>query len=316
VRTALGSIRWLIALVISSVIASLASAGPARRLAGSAAAVKIAAMAPADDARRAVVIGPSGEVYEPDGKGAWIHRLPSWTADPVVAAGRAGASVVAFSDGVVYRLADNGWSALRIAQRGKAIMSPGRRALAAVGRQLFTLDPLTRGEPGKLALASSNITAIGAGPKAVVIATETGVFKLDGGKLAALPAAPKRPRLVSDRWAIVDRGAVDLTTNRITGWPGGLTIGIAATTADGSLVAIGAGAAGLELVTLRGGKLARDPLGLSGTAVGIVVDRGGRAVVALSDGRIALRDPHGWTTTEVSDETPAEHPGAPPAASP
>jgi len=273
-------------------------------------------MAPADDARRSVAIGPSGEVYEPDGKGAWVHRLPGWTADPVVAAGRAGASVLAYGDGVVYRLAANGWSALRLVQRGKAIMNPGRRSLAAVGRQLFALDPLTLGEPGKLAVAPSSIVAIGAGAKAVVIATETGVFRLDGGKLTALPAAPRRPRLVSDRWAIVDRGAVDLTTNKLTAWPGGLAIGVAATTADDALVAIGAGRAGLELVTLRAGKLARDPLGLSGTAVGVVVDRAGRAAVALSDGRIAVRDPSGWTTTEVTDEVPAEHPGSPPAASP
>jgi len=314
VRLRLGSALWWIALAIS-IITNRVWAGPARRATTGAATARLAALAPADDARRAIAIGPSGEVYEPDGKGAWVHRLPSWTASPVVAAGRAGNTVVVFGDGAVYRLAANGWSAIRLTQRGRSIMSPGRRSLAAVGRQLFALDPLTRGEPAKLALASSTILAIGAGAKTVVLATETGMFRLDGGKLTALPAAPRRPRLVSDRWAIVDRGAVDLTTNKLTAWPGGLTIGVAATT-DDALVAIGAGHAGLELVTLRAGKLARDPLGLAGTAVGLVVDRAGRAVVALADGRIALREPGGWTATEVSDDTPAEHPGAPPATSP
>jgi hypothetical protein len=81
-------------------------------------------------------------------------------------------------------------------------------------------------------------------------------------------------------------------------------------------VAVATGPGGLELVTLAAGKLARDPLGTTGTAVGVVVDRAGRAVVALSDGRIALRDKAGWTTTQVTDEPPADHPGPAPATSP
>jgi hypothetical protein len=95
-------------------------------------------------------------------------------------------------------------------------------------------------------------------------------------------------------------------------WPGDLAIGVAATAPDDALVAIGASRAGLELVTLRSGKLARDPLGVAGTAVGVVVDRAGRAVVALSDGRIALRD-KGWTTTQLQDEPAPDRPGAAPA---
>lgn len=277
---------------------------------------RVAALAPAGDARKAVAIGAGGEVYEPDGKGAWVHRLQSSTADAVVAAGRTGSgTIVALGGGVVYRLAPNGWSAIRLVQHGKAILGTGVRSLAAVGRQLFALDQLTGGEPTKLALAPANIAAIGAGAKAIVLATEAGVFKLEGAKLVALPAAPKRMRIVSDRWAIVDRGAVDLTSAALTDWPSGLTIGVAAATPDDTLVAIGASHAGLELVTLRGGKLARDPLGITGTAVGVAVDRAGRAVVALSDGRIALRSKTGWTTTQVTDEPPAEHPGPAPATS-
>jgi len=281
----------------------------------SATTIRVAAIAPADDARKAVVLGVGGEVYEPDGKGAWVHKLQSSTADALVAAGRAGDAVVALGEGVVYRLATNGWSAIRLVQHGKAIMGAGARSLAAVGRQLFALDQLTGGEPTRLALAPANIVAIGAGAKAIVIATEAGVWRVQGAKLVALPASPKRLRIVSDRWAIADRGAVDLTTGKLTGWPSGLTIGVAAGTPDDALVAIGASRAGLELVTLRGGKLQRDPLEITGTAVGVVVDRAGRAVVALSDGRVLLRGKAGWTTTQVTDAAPAEHPGAPPASS-
>lgn len=280
-----------------------------------AGAIRVAALVPSDDARKAIVIGVTGEVYEPDGKGAWLHRLPCSTAHAVIAAGRAGGAVVALGDGVVYRLAANGWSAIRLVQRGKAIMSAGMRSLAAVGRQLFALDALARGEPTKLAVAPANIVGIGAGPRGIVVATKAGVFKLERSRLVALRAVPSRLRIVSDRWALVDRGALDLASAKVTAWPRDLAIGVAAGAPDDALVAIGASGAGLELVTLRGSKLARDPIGVAGTAVGVALDRAGRAVVALSDGRIALRDRTGWTTTQVRSEPTAEHPGAAPATS-
>jgi hypothetical protein len=334
VRHAVRAVLSGLALVLAAAVARPAHAVPAAGAATATAAnsaagttpdttpgttpIRVAAIAPAEDARQAVVIGAGGEVYEPDGKGAWVHKLQSSTADALVAAGRAGGSggsIVALGEGVVYKLAANGWSAIRLVQHGKAILGAGGRSLAAVGRQLFALDQLTGGEPTKLALAPANILAIGASAKAIVLATATGVWRLEGAKLVALKAVPRGLRIVSDRWAISDRGAVDLTTARLTGWPTGLAVGVAAAAPEDALVAIGAGRAGLELVTVRAGKVARDPLGITGTAVGVVVDRAGRAVVALSDGRIALRTKVGWTTTQVTDDAPAEHPGAPPATS-
>ena len=80
----------------------------------------LAALAPAEDARKAVALGPSGEVYAPDPSGAWIRSQAISTADPLALAGRAGGSIVAIGDGVVYRLADNGWTAIRLVQKGKA----------------------------------------------------------------------------------------------------------------------------------------------------------------------------------------------------
>jgi hypothetical protein len=299
----------LLALLLAASVSSLAAGAPATPL---------VALAAGDDARKAVVIGAQGEVYEPDGKGAWIHRLPSTTAGALTAAGRAGGAIIASGDGVVYRLAANGWSAIRLVQHGKAIVGTGTRTLAAVGRQLFALDSLTQGEPTKLAVAPANVLALAAGAKAIVVATDTGVFRIDGPKPVAIPAAPRRLRLISERWAIVDRGALELTTGTLVAWPSGLTIGPAATTPDGALVVIATARAGLELVTLRPpGKaaLVRDPLALSGTAVAVTVDRAGRAVVVLSDGRIAVRAQAGWTTTQVTDEPPAARPGAPPATS-
>jgi hypothetical protein len=312
-RAAVTAVARAVAAAALAIGARAAHANPA----DAPAAPRLAALVPADDARRAIAIGRGGEVFEPDGNGAWIHRLPCTTATPVVAAGRAGAAIVALGDGVVYRLAGNGWSAIRLVQHGKAILGGGTRALAAVGRQLFALDPMPRGEPTRIAQAPSAITAIGAGAAAIV-ATDTGLFRLTAGKLVAIAALPDHPRLVSDRWAIVDRGALELATGRITPWPAGLSVGPAAAAGD-SLVAVASGPDGLELVTIAAGKLARDRLGITvtpgGAAVGATADRAGRAVVALADGRIAVRGPTGWTTTQVVDEPPPERHGMPPATS-
>jgi hypothetical protein len=308
-------VRLAVAAAIAAAAGGSARADSAEPAARAAIQLAALAPAPADDARRAVAIGRVGEIYEPDGKGGWVHRLASSTASPVVAAARAGDAIFALGDGVVYRLAGNGWSAIRLVQHGKATLGGGTRSLAAVGRQLFALDQLTRGEPTRLVQAPANIVAIGASTRVIVIATETGVFRVTGDKLVPIKPAPAHPRLISDRWAIVDHGAFDLTTGKLTAWPAGLAIGVAAAAPGDALVAVGAGRTGLELVTLGAGKLARDPLGITGTAVGVAVDRAGRAVVALSDGRLAVRDRKGWTTTTVVDDPPAEHPGPAPATS-
>jgi hypothetical protein len=288
----------------------------AAAVAASPAPPRIAGLAPADDARKAVVIGVDGEVYEPDGQGGWIHTLRCATATQLGSAGRAGPAgpIVALGDGVVYRLASNGWSAIRLVQRGKAILGSGDRAVAAVGRRVFALDRLIAGEPAELAVAPGPIVGLGGG-KAIALTTATGAFRLAGARLIAIPGVPGDARLVGDRWALVDRGAHHLPTGKLTRWPDDFVIAVAAVAPDDGLAVIGTARAGLELATLRGGKLVREPLGITGTAVGVVVDRSGRAVVALGDGRIAMRDRAGWTTTQVTDATPEHRPGAAPAIS-
>jgi hypothetical protein len=315
----------LASIVVTAVIAGAPAAviAPRSAHADAPALAAVALPAPAaDDVRRAVLLGPAGEVYEPDGRGGWMHRMHCATAGRIAMAIRAGDAVLALADRAIYRLAGNGWSAIRLVQHGKAILGRGARGVAAVGRQLFALEPLAAGAPPRLAQLPSEITAIGAGAASIVVATDTGLFRITGSRVAAIApslTAGQPVRLVDDRWAILGGAAVDLVTGKRIAWPHGVAIDVAsgaATSAPGgALVAVGRGAAGLELLSVRSGAIARDPLGITGSAVGVVVDRAGRALVALSDGRIAVRDRTGWTTTTVADEPAAERPGAPPATS-
>ncbi len=278
----------------------------------------LVALAPADDARKAIALGPAGEVYAPDGKGEWIREKAIRTADPLAMAGRAGGAVVALGDGVVYRLADNGWSAIRLVQKGKAVMSGGGRAVAAVGRQVFALDKTAGGEPAKLALAPDPVLAIGSGAKGVVIVTARGLLRLDGTAFKRIDRVRRVDQLISDRWALTDRGAVDLRGGAITSWPAGLSVEVAAPAPDDGIVAVGVTRAGLELVTIAKAKVVRDPIADTAGAkpAGVVLDKGGRATVALTDGRLLHRDRGTWTTTTIRVELPAERPGAAPATSP
>jgi hypothetical protein len=292
---------------------------------GSGSGVTLALLSPPanDDARTAVAIGPSGEVYEPDGKGAWVRHHRFTTAETLTIVGRAGGAVVASGNGVVYKLAANGWSAIRLIQKGKAVMASGPRAIAATGKQLLSLDRTAGGEPAKLGTASAAVEQIGTG-KTAVVATSGGLFRLDGTRLTAIAGLPrsKMDQLVGDGWALLGGRALDLRSARPVAMPAGLTIDAAtpATMApDGSLVLVATATAGkLELVTVNGTKVDRDPLPLAApatTAVGVAVDKAGRAVVALSDGRIAIRERGTWSTTTATAALPTPRPGPPPATS-
>ncbi|HEY5936566.1 MAG TPA: hypothetical protein VIU61_18080 [Kofleriaceae bacterium] len=291
-------------------------------------APELVALAPpaGDDARKAIAIGPSGEVYEPDGKGAWTRRNRITTADRLTIAGRAGAGgpVIASGDGVLYRLAANGWTALRLAQKGKATLSGGLSAIAAVGRQLYAIDQLAGGKAAKLALAPATVLAIGAGKKPA-IATERGLYRFDGKKLAPILGAPKRvDALVGERWAVLDHGVHELATRKLVRWPAGLKIALTGVAPDGSVAAVATSHGKLELVALRAGKVEREPIELPAVPgaksaprpVGFAIDKSGRAVIALRDGRLAIRERGVWRVATISEALPSEHPGSPPANSP
>ena len=302
--------------VVLAMIAGSAHAQPAP--------LALLAPPPGDDARKAIALGPHGEVYAPDGSGAWVRTHRFTTVDKLTVVGRAGGVVVAAGDGAVYKLAPNGWSAIRLHQKDKAIMAGGPRAVAVVKRQLYALDRTKAGEPEKLALAPANVTAIGGG-KSIVIAMASGLARVERGKVAKIAGAPRQVvRLIDDRWAIVATGAHDLKVNKTIPWPAGAKVTAIAAGPDGSVIAVAAIAGKLALLTIGskpGSKLDRQAIDLTtgaatGTAVGIAIDRAGRAVVALADGRILVRERGAWSETTVKEELPAARSGPAPARSP
>lgn len=284
---------------------------------GSARADKptLAALAPAADARKAVAIGPAGEIYEPDGQGAWVRRRAGGITEVVVAAATAGTTVIAGAKGSPpFKLKAGAWTALNLGLKARAILGSGSRVLAAVGKDVFALD---RARPAKLAEAPGAVTALAGSARGVVIATEKGLMKLVGAAWKPIKKAPKRVRaLISDRWALVDRGALDLTTLKVIRWPAGVHV-VEATAIGNDLVAVSLHGKKLELVTMKRGKIEREevPVDRPRAVVGVVVDNRRRVAIAMRDGRIVLRDGGTWTVSEVREELPEPKPGPAPAQS-
>jgi hypothetical protein len=294
-------VRRLVVVVAATLACSPAAADDGHALAA-------LAIAPGD-ARTSIAVGPAGQVYEPDGHGAWLRKRGGGIGPVVVTASRGG-DVIAGTVAGAFRLGPAGWSVIYLGQHAKPIVASGPRAVAAVGRELFTLAPA----PTHIADAPAPITAIGASATGIVVATDRGVLRLDGKAFVAIPHAPAVVTgFAGDRFALVADGAVDLRTGQTTTWPSGLTLAVARQAADDSLVAAMTTSTGVELVHVHGATLDRDKLDVTGTPVGIAVDRDGRAVIALADGRICTRDHGAWAVATVKDELPPARPGSPPA---
>ncbi len=286
--------------------------------AASAAHADVAAIVPSSDVRKATIVGTNGELYEGNGKGAFVRTQQGGVAATVTIAGTSGGAVVVLAGGVVYKHADNGWSAIRLAQKTRAVMSGGSRSVAAVGRQIVALDQDVKGEAVKLASASSAVLKLGAG-KAIVFQTASGLFRVDGKRVKPLKGTPRQvSSIVNDKWATVDKGALSLDSGRVTTWPADVTVTATGATASTELAAVGSvRGGGFALLVIAGTKTERSVItGLAdGKAVAVTIDADGRALVALADGRLALRTGSTWSLAAVTDAVPAPRPGSPPAVS-
>lgn len=306
----------------------------------------IAALAPgpkSSDAREALALGPHGEAYEPDGKGAWVRRHAGGLAGEVVRATRAGDLVIAGVDSgppFEYRAgkdvrgegdAVGAWNMIVLGLHAKAIVGRGPRATAAFGKLVFGLDS---GKPVKLADAPGVVSGLAASDKAVVVETDKGLAKLETKGAAAkwkpIANAPAHVlALLDDRWALVERGLLDLRAQKLTAWPAGFAVASAIAVTNDLVVAAGLHGTSPELVTLKGATVSREPIAPAGSPatgtrfgvgaaaiVSVVADKSGRVVVAARDGQLAVRDKAGaWTLGAVTSALPADRPGSPPAES-
>lgn len=270
------------------------------------------AMPAGDDAREAIAIGPNGEAYEPDGKGAWVRTRAVTLAGAVDVVGRAN-GVVVLANGAVFRLAPNGWSALRLVQKGKAVMSGGARSVAAVGRQLFALDRVVGGEVAKLVTAPAPVQMLGTGTRALTIQTERGLFRSEGpgsGWKQVARAPRSVSRLIDDRWALVERGAVDLKTGTVTTWPAGFVAGAATPGPKSSLVVVGALGGAIEVATITGGNVTRETI-----EIALVPEPTNAKPAAPTDAKSAApADAKSATPTDAKPapaDLPTQHPAHP-----
>lgn len=301
----------------------------------------IVALAPgprASDALEALALGPHGEAYEPDGKGVWVRRHAGGLAGEVVRATRAGdVAIAGVDDGppFAYRTgkevrgegdAVGAWNMVVLGLHAKAILGRGPRATTAFGKQVFALD----GEkPVKLAEAPGVVTMLGASDKAVVIETDKGLARLEAKGVARWKPIANAPAhvlaLLDDRWALVDRGLLDLRSQKLAAWPAGFHVASVFAVSSDLVVAAGLRGNAAELVTLKGTAFSREaiapgggvPFGTGATQiVSVVADKTGRVVVAARDGRLAVRGKAGaWSISEVTSELPPDRPGSPPAES-
>jgi hypothetical protein len=287
-------------LIAVAAAASIAAAGP------------VAAVVADDDARRATLIGPSGQVWLGDGAGAWIRRKAGGVSADVAGATRIGdAIVVSGTETPMFRFDGERWTALRLGQSGKTILGRGPIGAVAIGRHVFVHH---QNKWVRVGMAPPNPIAVWASsPKRVFVVTAAGTHSLRGVNFvrttnrvdAIVGSAP---------WGVTDSGLVDLSR-------GGRMVvparDIVAAAGSGTTAWAVAGAAGgkQQLIGVVGGKpkTIETPIA-GGTAIaGIAADAGGRVVIATTAGDVHLWSGEAWTTGKVTDELPAARPGSGPA---
>jgi hypothetical protein len=273
----------------------------------------------AADVRKATLIGPSGQVYEPDGAGAWVHRVPGGVAADVTAAMRLGGSIVVTGRAApMYAFDGKLWRATPIGQRGRVMVAAGPAPCIAIGAQIFIFE-----KKGwvRVATAPAPITALWAGSKGNLrVATATEVWTLRGGAFQKLSPATVATAFVgaSAPLAVSAAGLVEVDKAKapllapLTDLVGSA---VAPKGGDAWLVTAPAGAP-LALSRLRAGKLApaiSTPLAAGTALADVSVDSAGRVLLITRTGEIHLWDGKVWSVGSQRTELPAPGRGPGPA---
>jgi len=277
----------------------------------------IAAIAPAtDDVRRSIPVGPSGQVWEPDGAGTWTRK-----ADVRGAVVAGNALVVAGKSAPLYRREAIGWIAMRLGERGRTVVGTGPRPALAVGRTIFVWAGTAWKRVGRTA---ANVTAVWAASETkIVIATEGGLVRFTAGGFAPVPAAPVVAGLGSGgptAWAVTaDGAAYEVATRRIhrpTAGGAPMTVGFVAVSKDAAW-ALGSTPAGPALTQFHKGawsEVIAPPIAADDSALAIVADTSGALLVVTRAGALHFLPAGGsWTAGTRTEALPVATPGPGPA---
>jgi hypothetical protein len=292
--------------------------------AASARADVITAVAPAtDDVRKSILVGPSGQVWEPDGAGTWTRKSEGGVAADVHGATLAGTTlVVAGKSAPLYRRDPVGWIAMRLGERGRTVVGTGPRPSIAIGKTVFVWAGTTWKRVGRTA---GNVIALWAASDVkVVAATDTGLGKLAGaGAFAPIPAAPALAGLSTGgpaTWAVTaDGAAYEVATRRIhrpTVGGAALTVVFVAVAGDKTW-ALGTTPAGLALARFHKGawtEAAAPPVAADDAPLALVADTSGALLVVTRAGALHLAAADGtWSTGTRTEALPPATPGPGPA---
>ena len=280
-----------------------------------------------DDVRKSVLVGPSGQVWEPDGSGTWTRRAAGGVAADVRGAALAnGNLVVAGKATPLYRREGERWTAMRLGERGRTTIGRGPRASLAIGRIVFVWTGTSWKRVG---VAPATVTGLwSAGETKVVIATDAGLHRLTGTAFRPIVVPLGSAPFTSlgggaTTWAVTADGAAFDVTARRAHRPavGGQPITVALVTSAGdSAWALGATAAGPALARFRKGvwsDAAAPPLSPDDLPVALAADATGALLVVTRGGLIHVGAPDGtWITGTRTQSLPAASTGPGPARSP
>lgn len=298
---------------LAVVLALVTSAAAAAR------ADVLAAIAPAiDDVKKSIPVGPSGQVWEPDGAGTWTRKAEGGVAADVRGAVIAGKLlVVSGKSAPLYRREAIGWIAMRLGERGRSIIGSGPRPAIAIGRTIFVWAGASWKRVGRTA---ANVNALWAASETkIVIATEGGLVRFAAGGFAPVPAAPVVAGLGTGgptSWAITsDGGAYEVASRRIhrpTVGGAPMTVALVAATAD-SIWAFGSTPAGLALARFHKGawtEAVAPPIATDDSALALVADTSGALLAVTRGGALHLRAADGtWSAGVRVESLPAATPG-------
>jgi len=289
---------------------ALAAAGPA-----AAAPAVVAVVSGGADVRAAVLVGPSGELYEPDRQGAWARRSGGGVAIEVVGAVQAGDAVYAAGASTpMYRRRDGVWAAVRFGQRGRPLIGRGPLPSVAIGRQVFVLS---RGKWIRVGEAPEGATALWAGGERNVAVIAAGAaWRLRGYAFARLPRPTGAVDVFGDQpWALAAAGAQHLDRGRaVAVATPGATVVAAAAVADTVWLLV-APASG-PLVLERHGKTSENvptDIPASTGLAGMIADAQGKVLIAARDGTIWIWADGAWAPGRVANALPAGPAGPAPA---